>query len=69
MYWMKHYRKAKKDEVKCAQCCFYYGPRPYQKLGRCGDQFRGYAPVVGLKMTCDAAHNKREGNEKKRKNA
>ena len=52
---MQSYRKAKRGEVRCAECVFYHAPRqPFMPIGRCGISI-SRSRAVGKANTCDAA--------------
>lgn len=59
----EHYRKAKKNEIKCGNCKLSFNV--WHKKGlRCGDH--AYNQPVGKNMTCDAATLKQETKKRSR---
>jgi len=51
---MKQYRKARKGEMTCWDCCHRSRPDKWSNRIRCLCGRRGrWGPAVGRKMTCD----------------
>ena len=61
---LQHYRRARKGDVKCAQCAFYHRPGLFFKRGRCGTSAY-VSTAVGKNHTCDAANSKEKRNDPK----